>query len=144
IEPRSRGRRTAAAHRTLRSERMSYILDALRRADAERERDPARGIHARPAAAEPARTRSRIPAWSWPAAAAVLVAGAGLLYWNWPAAVQTAPTVAVLPVRVAPPAVVPIATVVTPPAPPVLAAPVERVRVAAVASTGGAGGVTTV
>lgn len=28
---------------------MSYILDALRRADAERERDPARGIHAQPA-----------------------------------------------------------------------------------------------
>lgn len=30
---------------------MSYILDALRRADAERERDPARGIHAQPAEA---------------------------------------------------------------------------------------------
>jgi general secretion pathway protein B len=27
---------------------MSYILDALRRADAQRERDPARGIHAQP------------------------------------------------------------------------------------------------
>src|SRR5438874_5940696 len=27
---------------------MSYILDALRKADAERERDPARGIHAQP------------------------------------------------------------------------------------------------
>jgi general secretion pathway protein B len=30
---------------------MSYILDALRRADAERERDPARGIHAQPSEA---------------------------------------------------------------------------------------------
>jgi general secretion pathway protein B len=114
---------------------MSYILDALRRADAERERDPARGIHARPAAAEPARIRPRVPAWSWPAAAAVLLAGAGLLYWQLPAALQPAPTVAVLPVRVPAPAVVPIATVVRPAAPaPVVAAPVERVRVAAVAS----------
>lgn len=32
---------------------MSYILDALRRADAQRQRDPARGIHAQPPAAGP-------------------------------------------------------------------------------------------
>ena len=32
---------------------MSYILDALRKADAQRERNPARGIHAQPATALP-------------------------------------------------------------------------------------------
>src|SRR3954463_14692518 len=102
---------------------MSYILDALRRADAERERDPARGIHARPAANLPGATRTRIPAWSWPAAAALLVAGAAVLY-SRPASVPTAPRAAALPARVPAPAVIPIATAVTPPAPPpVLAAP---------------------
>ncbi|MHB1121149.1 MAG: general secretion pathway protein GspB [Ramlibacter sp.] len=50
---------------------MSYILDALKKADAQRERDPARGIHAQPA---PLPT-SQQPAigqrpWVWAAAAA--------------------------------------------------------------------------
>ncbi|RYY69139.1 MAG: hypothetical protein EOO24_51245, partial [Comamonadaceae bacterium] len=37
---------------------MSYILDALRKADAERERDPARGIHAQPMAGLPGTDRA--------------------------------------------------------------------------------------
>ncbi len=41
-----RRRRAAPAKRAL---TMSYILDALKKADAQRERDPARGIHAQPA-----------------------------------------------------------------------------------------------
>lgn len=59
---------------------MSYILDALRRADAQRERDPARGIHAQAATAAPARSPSRLPGWAWPAFAAGLVAAAAALY----------------------------------------------------------------
>jgi general secretion pathway protein B len=41
---------------------MSYILDALRRADAERERDPGRGIHAH-SVPLPAETGHRLPLW---------------------------------------------------------------------------------
>jgi general secretion pathway protein B len=41
---------------------MSYILDALRRADAERERDPGRGIHAQPVPL-PAEAARRTPLW---------------------------------------------------------------------------------
>src|SRR4051812_39236555 len=123
---------------------MSYILDALRRADAERERDPARGIHAQPAAGVPARRRSPLPGWAWPAGALVIVAAAGVLAWTRftmtdeaPAhlaaptssaadVVPVAATVPVAPVMpVAPP--VPVAAAVLPP-PPVI---VERVRVVA-------------
>jgi general secretion pathway protein B len=59
---------------------MSYILDALRRADAERERDPGRGIHAQPVAL-PAEAGRRFPVWVVVAASALvlLVAGALLL-----------------------------------------------------------------
>jgi general secretion pathway protein B len=58
---------------------MSLILDALRKADAQRERDPARGIHARPVQASsqlrrPADDQRRL--WLWGAAA---ILGAGLL-----------------------------------------------------------------
>ena len=57
---------------------MSYILDALRKADAQRERDPARGIHAQPVTlslpAENSAPASRV--W-WVGMA--LVAGAALL-----------------------------------------------------------------
>jgi general secretion pathway protein B len=49
---------------------MSYILDALRRADAERERDPGRGIHAQPVPL-PAESARRFP-W-WIAALAVML-----------------------------------------------------------------------
>lgn len=53
---------------------MSYILDALKKADAQRERDPARGIHAQPAALAPARTGAGVSPWVW----AVLAGAAGL------------------------------------------------------------------
>ena len=56
---------------------MSYILDALKKADAQRERDPARGIHAHPAALGPSRRAGEGPSpWIW-AGAAALVAAAG-------------------------------------------------------------------
>ena len=74
---------------------MSYILDALRRADAERERDPARGIHAHPGAGAPAAGRTPIPGRLWPVGA-LAVAGAALAFaWQRPGGESAAPQVAV-------------------------------------------------
>ncbi|AMO24802.1 hypothetical protein GCM10027034_08340 [Ramlibacter solisilvae] len=65
---------------------MSYILDALRKADAQRERDPARGIHAQafPAAElSPARRFTGRPAWlAGGAVLAALLLAAGWLAWR--------------------------------------------------------------
>jgi general secretion pathway protein B len=125
---------------------MSYILDALRRADAERERDPARGIHAQPAAGAPAHRRNHLPSWAWPALAALLVAGAAVVWLQRPAepppsalparALAPVPAPVLLPVATnvspaapAPPAPVAAATSVSPAAPP-MPAPVEKPRVA--------------
>lgn len=119
---------------------MSYILDALRKADAQRVRDPARGIHAQATAATlgTGSGRPRNGPWLWVAVAAAVVAAAA---WLWssgdsntaapPAAVAPPPAAAVAPrieaERVAPPAAAvlpaaPPAAAVLPPAPPVLAA----------------------
>jgi general secretion pathway protein B len=73
---------------------MSYILDALRKADAQRERDPARGIHAQPlqvsSLAPPEGHQSRL----WLGGVAVI--GAGLLaVAAWQLAGPAAPPVAV-------------------------------------------------
>ena len=125
---------------------MSYILDALRRADADRERDPARGIHAQPAAGAPLRRRTSMPGWAWPAMAALLVAGAAVAWLQRPTdpppsalparALAPVPAPVLLPVatNVSPaappmPAPVPAATSVSPAAPP-MPAPVEKPRVA--------------
>ena len=61
---------------------MSYILDALKKADAQRVRDPARGIHAQPTLAMPAsgereRQRNHL---LWSAIAVLLVAAAAGLW----------------------------------------------------------------
>ena len=108
---------------------MSYILDALRKADAQRARDPARGIHAQPATAiaggSNANGRRRNLVW---AAAAALVLLAAM--WMWMGAGSGASPAAPVPtpspvagVRVLPapapvaPAPVSPATAVMPPAP---------------------------
>jgi general secretion pathway protein B len=111
---------------------MSYILDALRRADAERERDPARGIHARPAAAPPAGESSRAPGWAWPAGAVAIVLLAGLLLWQRQEPVAPAAAAVANAGARAPAPIVPVAAVVSPPAPAALPVPVpaERVRTA--------------
>lgn len=116
---------------------MSYILDALRKADAERERDPARGIHAQPlAGAETAPAPARPALWLVAGAAGVVVAGvafyalqdqpatapiaAGPLEAAPAAPVPVAAVTVAAPVPAKPP---PVANVVEPPAPPPLPAP---------------------
>jgi general secretion pathway protein B len=112
---------------------MSYILDALRKADAQRERDPARGIHARPAPIASARGGPATARAAWITAAVVVAAGAAWFMWpqasppsardavkaSTPEAVQATPGF----VAVAPAPVVSVATSVLPPAPPPLPAP---------------------
>ena len=68
---------------------MSYILDALRRADAQRERDPSRGIHAQPAPLPAAVAPRRSGPWVALAGAAVGVAALAA-YVLWPAAPRPA------------------------------------------------------
>ena len=117
---------------------MSYILDALKKADAQRERDPARGIHAQPASPASGERRHRTtviaPGFGAPVrrALAVLASVAWYLYQDKEAvAVRTVPAVAIAPTPgpVAIPAVVPVtpppapvATVVLPPPPAVMPA----------------------
>jgi general secretion pathway protein B len=125
---------------------MSYILDALRKADAERERDPARGIHAQPAVgATVAAARSGPPAWMWLAGGAVAVAGVAFVAWPvdgvapiaakpvaqpQPAAIAVPPQPvgAAIPVQVSAP--MPVATAVQP-APPPMPVPTPQAPVAA-------------
>ena len=93
---------------------MSYILDALRRADAERQQGQLPGLGStidtmQPVAAPPLR-------WPWWAAAAVVLLSAGVgLAWWWPAnrtAVAAAPPAVVLGPRPVEPVAAP-----SPPAP---------------------------
>lgn len=117
---------------------MSYILDALRKADAERERDPARGIHAQPAPAAAAPGDPRLPGSAWAAAAGVAAVVAGYLAWPQPAgetANITMPVARPVQQRAAEPApapaVVTVAASVSPPAPAPLPAPVAARAAAA-------------
>src|SRR5512133_3510994 len=125
---------------------MSYILDALRKADAQRESDPARGIHAqpgRPAMGEQAQPVRERP-WFWAAGAAGVAAvaiGGWYMYRDSPAAPQVAVVAAApqeaAPIEPAPAPPPPPAAVVLPPpvivAPPIAPAPARMER-----STGGA------
>lgn len=96
---------------------MSYILDALRRADAERERGGVPGLHAQPQRGEPADEEARRPGLPWAGIAVALglalaVVLAWLLMSGGPAAAP--PETLALP----PPAPAP-----APPPPPPAAAP---------------------
>lgn len=103
---------------------MSYILDALRKADAQRARDPARGIHAQPAPAM-AGGASRGPRrehWIWGGVAALILLAA-VWVWFGPGPVTPAPTAPAPVLRIesapaAPPVALPPAAEVLPPAPP--------------------------
>lgn len=116
---------------------MSFILDALRKADAERERDPSRGIHAQAVGlpAGPAASRA-VPGWAWALGGVLIAAVVGYVVWprSQPAPVGApAAPVAAVPAIVAPAAPPPVvavpaspapAAVVLPAAPPAAAAPV--------------------
>jgi general secretion pathway protein B len=103
---------------------MSYILDALRRADAERERGSVPGIHAQPlplAAADDEADRAATP-WLWIAVGVAVVLG-GLLVWQMTASDTPPPApVAVMPAPAPLPAPVP-TPMPAPPPPPVALAP---------------------
>lgn len=111
---------------------MSYILDALRKADAQRERDPSRGIHAHPTPLGASAGQSARPAWVWGAGAvvvALLAWGGWMLMQDKPPApvvadASPAPISAAAPVPVAPaaPSQPPPATTV-PPAPVIVPPP---------------------
>jgi general secretion pathway protein B len=113
---------------------MSYILDALRKADAQRERDPARGIHAQPLTLSVPAENSPSTSRLWLVGIA-LVVGAALLaaamWWLGWLARPAAPAVgvAVAPNAVTVPSVTPPspATRVLPAAPPALPLPVAPV-----------------
>mgnify|MGYP001627216213 CR=1 FL=1 len=115
---------------------MSYILDALRRADAERERDPARGIHAQPTAGLPTRSTRAISSGTWTAGAGALVAIAAAAWWlarpapeapvvRVPVAAQGPVTVVATTPSTPTPVVVPVAAAVSPPPPAPVAAAVS-------------------
>ena len=95
---------------------MSLILDALRKADSQRERDPARGIHARPVQASSQLKRpegQRSALWLWGMAAV----GAGLLVVAaWQMAGPAAPPGALAPIAGGVPVPAP-AVEMSPPAP---------------------------
>jgi general secretion pathway protein B len=115
---------------------MSYILDALRKADAQRESDPARGIHAQPARAgndEPRQEGYRTGFWLATVAGLAALAAVGWYLYreNGPAAIEPVARTEVVVPAVAPPAppaaesaapaAAPPATAVLPP--PVVVAP---------------------
>ncbi|MEJ5988569.1 general secretion pathway protein GspB [Ramlibacter sp. PS3R-8] len=113
---------------------MSYILDALRRADAERERDPSRGIHAQPAAVLPRDAQPPREPWVLAGVAVVVAVAGGYLLVGPDRQRADAPVARVeavkpAPVAVTPPAapeVVPVAAVVLPPPPPAPARTAQR------------------
>jgi general secretion pathway protein B len=101
---------------------MSYILDALRKADAQRERDASRGIHAQTATLgtiEAAESGSRTGCFAMVAAAVVVIAGAA---WYLTRSAEPTPTATAAPQPMAPapaPATAPVAAnAISPPAPP--------------------------
>lgn len=108
---------------------MSYILEALRKADAQRERDPSRGIHAQPlapAASDAKGGPARTALWT-----GVAVGTAALAYAAWqfarpaeapvaaaapvPAPVSAPPAVVAAPAPAPVPALAPATTVMPPP-----------------------------
>jgi len=73
---------------------MSYILDALRKADAERERGAVPGLHAQPLSAsshdDDGGARRAAPPWLW-FAAGVAAVGVAAAAWKWMAPSAQAP-----------------------------------------------------
>ena len=73
---------------------MSYILEALRRAETERDRGQVPGLNAQPAPAlAPASAARSPPARRWPAPGLAAAAAALLAWWLWPGAAAPPPAV---------------------------------------------------
>lgn len=71
---------------------MSYILDALKRAESERERGSIPGLHSQQVLAGTAGTGPGPASWLWPAAgASAVLLGALALYWFAPVALKLSP-----------------------------------------------------
>lgn len=110
---------------------MSYILDALRKADAERDRGNVPGIHAQPSfgSAAPAPAQPAGKPWIWLAAGALAVLLIGALVWYLTAPPRTAveaarPASLPTPIAAAPTAApAPVATPAVPSAAPKTDAP---------------------
>ncbi|MBX3587299.1 MAG: general secretion pathway protein GspB [Ramlibacter sp.] len=99
---------------------MSYILDALKRADAERERGQVPGLHAQPMPVTPKAPTGMAAHWRWLIGAAVVVALA-LVSWQMSRREAAAPVVTAAapvpaPSPTAPPPVVAATEAATPPA----------------------------
>ncbi len=116
---------------------MSYILEALRRAEAQRQRGAVPGLHAQPASAalaDPALARQAGARRSWRLAwvlAAVLLLAAGARWWLGPSGPSgLEPTVG----PAQPFAVAPVARIAAPAVEPALAAPAVPVAPAPAAS----------
>ena len=118
---------------------MSYILDALRRADSERERGAIPGLHTQavPVAAADAEADVRPSAWKWLIVAAFVVL-LGLVAWLWfgraEAPEPAVPSALARPPLVAPPAA--IAPVAAAAPPPLTAASTPAVAAAAATTAG--------
>jgi len=120
---------------------MSYILEALRRAEAQRQRGAVPGLHAQPASAalaDPALTRRAGARRSWRLVwilAAVLLLAAGARWWLGPSGSSgLEPTVG----PAQPVAVVPVARIAAPALEPALAAPLAVPVAPALASSAAA------
>lgn len=104
---------------------MSLILDALRKAEAERQRGQVPGLHAGPAAIAGPAAAKGLGRWAWPVALLLLLLLGGLAKWLWPVPpagtpappATLPPPAAALPAPPAPPAPLPL-VVSAPPAEP--------------------------
>lgn len=107
---------------------MSYILDALRRADAERERGRVPGLHSQvslprePQAPKKVERSRAVPPWLGPALLSAL-AVVGLGWWLRPVPANVGPDPAAPPVAMTAPAPAAAAPAPAAPAPPVASAP---------------------
>lgn len=112
---------------------MSYILDALRKADAERERGHVPGIHAQPVftGSNPSAAQRGPTPWGWVAAVVIGVLAIAAIAWFWLAgAPRNAVPVAAAPAPAATPAPAPVPAPALTAAPPpaIAAAPTPRTR----------------
>jgi general secretion pathway protein B len=98
---------------------MSYILDALRRADAERERGEVPGLHTQQFGALPGDDEApRRPRLLIGTIVVLVVALAGVLAWNFFGGSDSRPKTIVVAVPVTPPLPPPMPVIATTPAPP--------------------------